>query len=136
MNQYQATVAQVAELIKNGSVKYSTKHIEIDRKYREIEVNDVREVLKNGKVTNVGMGGYVEWVGKDIEGREIKLLCRLQDRDDNPTSDLTIVEALSVRTAYQPSLDDDKLREEWLKTNTDWQVNSKGYVEKKNGKKI
>lgn len=134
MSSFDQITAKFKELLKLGKVEYATKHIETDRKYREISIQDIRAVLSNGKVSSTGLDGYIEWVGKDIDQREIKLICRMRDTGDNNTLNVLIAEEVIVGTAYQPKLDDDALRAAWLLKNPEWRANSQGHVERKNGK--
>jgi hypothetical protein len=130
--------AKIKELLKNKSdkVKYATKHIEVDRAYREISIKDVQQVLASGKVVGLAEDHCIEWKGKDIDGREIKLLCRMRTADGENTFNILSAEYVFVGTAYHSSkADDKKIRKQWLLNNPDWRENSQGYVERKNGKK-
>jgi hypothetical protein len=122
----------VRRLVSDKKASVAQKHIEIDRAYREITVADVAAVLKSGKVISYGDDLRLEWVGKDIDGRTIKLLCRLHDADGEWTLSVSEALSLSVNTAYQVGADDRGLRQAWLADHPEWREKStgQGHVER------
>ena len=92
MSSFEDITKKIKELlkIKSDKVKYATKHIEVDRAYREISIADVQQVLATGKVIAMAEDHCIEWKGKDIDDREIKLLCRMQTKNDDYTFDVLL----------------------------------------------
>ena len=124
-------------LVAQKKYRVATKHIEVDRAYREIYSTDAIEVLKNGRVIGIASDKRVEWEGFDGENRKIKLLCRLSDVNGVETLSVLDAALVDIKSAAHTAAgkkgkaQDQKLKEEWLKNNSDWVENSKGHVERK-----
>lgn len=137
LSSFDEITAKIKELLKlkSGKIKYATKHIETDRAYREISIADVQQVLASGKVVGMAEDHCIEWKGKDIDGREIKLLCRMRTASGDYTFDVLMAEDAFIKTAYHlTKAKDELLKKEWLLKNPDWRENAQGHVERKNGK--
>lgn len=122
---------RVKTLVNSDKLRIAKRHIEYDRAYRNIQVADVEEVLKAGRVTAVALDKRIEWQGKDTDGRKIKLLCRLKTCNHEDTLVILDAELVSVETAYEVGIDDSQLKKDFLAKNPDWQENLKGHVEKR-----
>ncbi len=125
-------VKKVRQLVAAQKVQFLRKHIEEERAYREIYIVDVNEVLKNGKVSSVNSDKSFRWVGTDNEGRQIQLVCRMADANNNDTLEVLEAEELFIRTAYEVGTkkSDDEVKKEWLEKNKNWRLKQNGCVER------
>ena len=126
----------IRKLYAAGKVIIDRNHIEIDRAYRDIDANDVLKVLKTGRIVSIDAGSNAIFMrGKDLEGRELELICIPCDEDGERT--LVIKEAVRcfVETAYEPGTKgeiDDETKAEWLKSNSvEWEDAGADGVKKK-----
>jgi hypothetical protein len=123
---------KVVELVASDKVLISKKHIEQDRAYREIYGQDVKVVLESGKVVSVSADLSFRWVGSDSAGRDIQLVCRMADKDNNDTLQIVEAEELFVQTAYEigTNASDETTRSDWLLKNPNWRLKDNGCVER------
>lgn len=129
-------IAKKIRTLPSNKIRINVSHIEIDHAHREINRVDIQPVLKSGKVVLLGDDQRIEWQGKDDQGREIKLICRLRSVDGIDTLDVLEADTLYVGSASRSGAlkgkaADRKLREDWLKENPGWQINAKDYLERK-----
>ena len=134
---YKAYEIKIREIVENKSYWIRRHHIEEERKYREIQVKQVEYALFNGGIRRIrNKDKTIFWQGKDQDGRLLELQCSLVDDDVEDTLVLTDAYELRVGTAYPPGVDDDFLRNEWLKNNPDFELAKDGKkVRKKRNKK-
>ena len=106
---------KIRELGKLQKIFVRRDHIEKDRVYREITVDQVWRVLSNGQVSNVrNLDSSVHWQGHDENGRLIELNCTLRGDDGEIAIGVGDAQVVVIGTAYDPSLEDDVLKARWL----------------------
>ncbi len=129
MSQFPSSTSQVTLWVKNKiltdqkRLRIQKKHIEQDRRWREIQFADVLDVLEQGEAIQIRSSDRtVVWRGTDLRGRTLELLCSMETIDGIDT--LIIKEACSFRvgTAYDPKEDDEKLKKEWLKAHPEYEI--------------
>lgn len=109
-----------------------TKHIEKDRIWRDISEADVRKVLSNGRVHSVRSSDQtVFWRGADANDRELELQCSLMNVNGVDTLVVKDADKVRIGTAYQPDVEDEKLKEEWLKRNPAYEKAPGGKVQRR-----
>ena len=104
-------------------LRIQRKHIEQDRRWRNILFADVMAALKSGQVIQIRSSDQsVIWRGEDENRRVLELLCSMESVNGSDT--LVIQEAYSFRvgTAYNPAEDDDRLKKEWLKIHSEYEL--------------
>ncbi len=114
---------KIRDLIRNPSqVLIRKRHIEIDRIWREITLEDIWSVLKNGKITRIRHSDFtLFWSGHDEESRTLELLCSLVTLDGTETLVINDAHYLKIGTAYSPDLNDDETLKKWLQNNPDYE---------------
>ena len=106
---------KVRFLVRAGKFFVRVRHIEQERRHREINRFQVEQVLANGKVTLVrSTDNTIIWRGFDINWRELELLCSLLDEKNKETLIVKDAHFVKIGTAYKPAVDDQKLLNEWL----------------------
>ena len=113
---------KVKQLVKPGVLYIDRHHIETERMYREIHEADVVKVLQGGFAVELRQNGTLIWQGLDADGRKLELMLSLLNKEREETIETSSTDALRVSTAYDPTMDDAKLRQDWLKENTDYEV--------------
>lgn len=109
-----------------------TRHIEKDRIWREISEADVRKVLSTGSVHSIRPGDNdILWRGTDSQGRILELQCSMVTQNGVDTLIVKDAETVRVGTAYRPGLDDEKVKQDWLKINPDYEVVAGGKVQRR-----
>jgi|GEM_PF-5642803 len=106
---------KIRALAKASKVLVRVRHIEQERMHRQISRFHVEQVLLGGKVTLVRTADHtIVWRGKDVNGRELELMCSLLDENGEGT--LVVKDAYNVKvgTAYDPAVEDKKLLHDWL----------------------
>lgn len=118
-----AYTSKIRSLFKEKKYLIRQRHIEKDRIWREISVEDVKVVLKNGRVTRVRQEDHsFFWRGKDIDERLIELLGSVEDQHHNDTLQIEKAKSFRVGSAYEPDKDDEKVKMAWLKENPDYEI--------------
>lgn len=97
-------------------------HIESERAYRGIHEADIQKTLQNGAVTDLRADTLtLIWQGRDGDGRTLELMLTMLDETKEETLETATSSFVRVGTAYDPSLNDKKVRHEWLKQNPDYE---------------
>lgn len=120
-------VKSLKALIGKRAYDVRTKHIEVDRAWRQISANDVQAALKNAGVYKI-KEGKIYFRGKDLDGREIEMQAKCRDKNNEMTDDVAKAHWLIISTAYEPGSksEDSNKRDAWLKENPDWELASDG----------
>ena len=129
INQY---TDKIRALVHAGKLLIRVRHIEQERRHREINRFHVEQVLENGRVTLARSDKTIVWRGVDVNGRELELMCAILDEKGNETLVIKEAHNFKVGTAYESNVDDQKLLDEWLATHQDYEktLDGKG-VQKK-----
>lgn len=118
---------KVRALVKAGKLFVRVRHIEQERRHREINRFHVEQVLASGKVTLARSADKtIVLRGLDVNGRELELLCSLLDDKGKETLVVREVHTVKVGTAYDPAVDDKKLLDEWLSQHSDYEKTPDG----------
>ena len=114
---------KIRELNALGKLYIRSHHIEKERIYREISIEQVLRVIENGQVVQVRESdSSVIWQGRDVDGRCLELNCTLRDDDGEVTVVVNDVAEVIVGTAYDPKVrDDDAVKAVWLKSHSDYE---------------
>jgi hypothetical protein len=123
----------VKKLIADDSknIIVQQRHIEKDRIWREINLADIRRVLVGVAFKIRTSDRTLIWRGKDSKGRLIELLCSLITQNGVDTLFIQEAHSLRVGTAYQPNINDEELKLNWLKSHPDYELGPGGKVVKK-----
>jgi len=125
--------AQITAWVKNTvlsdlkRLEIRVRHIEQDRRWREIRAADVLYVLEHGSADSVRLSDEtVFWRGQDSGGRTLELMCSMVMEEGQDT--LIVLEAYLFRvgTAYEPGKDDDAIRAEWLARHPEYELDVTG----------
>ena len=113
-------------------IEIRQRHIEQDRRWREIGLADVRRALISGEAISIRSSDKtLFWQGKDTQGRTLELLCSLVTQNGKDT--LVIKEAHTIRvgTAYEPGKEDEVLKKKWLNAHPEYELGPLGKVVRK-----
>lgn len=133
MAQFPSSAAQITLWVKDKILKdqkrlrIQKKHIEQDRRWREIQFADILDTLESGEALQIRSSDQtVIWRGVDLKGRTLELLCSMESINGADT--LIIKEAYSFRvgTAYEPGQDDEALKMRWLETHPEYELTVDG----------
>lgn len=132
-----AYTSKIASLLKEKKYLIRQRHIEKDRIWREISVEDVKVVLKNGRVTKVRHEDQTFfWRGKDIDDRLIELIGSLENQDQSDTLEIEKAKSFRVGSAYEADKNDEDVKKAWLKENPGYEVRNNKVQKKVKVEKI
>ncbi len=120
--QLKALTERITTLNEAGRLFIRHHHIETERIYRGITLANVDHALKTGRVVRFrDADSSVIWQGRDADGRTLELNCTLRNEDSENTIIVNEAWAVIVGTAYDPAVNDETLKAEWLKSHPDYE---------------